>query len=81
MKPISLDDFVANDTAVFDEVLTSREGIVITREVGEPVVVLPLADYESELATAYLLGSAASVRRVPNAAESSHRNTRKVTSN
>lgn len=51
-------------TQVLDDVVNNREEVIITRDGREPVVIVPLADYESLLETVYLLRSPANAHRL-----------------
>jgi len=50
-----------------DKVCENREPIIITRQRGEPVVIMSLEDYESLDETAYLMRSPANARRLDEA--------------
>lgn len=47
-----------------DKVEQDRVELVVTRQGHEPVVILPLADWEGMNETMYLLGSSANARRL-----------------
>jgi antitoxin YefM len=62
-------DFLADDAAVLDAVADGAEEVVVTRPGREPVVIVPLAEYESLKETLHLLGSPANARRLLDAIE------------
>lgn len=47
-----------------EDVCRDREPIVIVRKRGDPVVLIPLSDYEGLQETIYLLGSDANAKRL-----------------
>ena len=49
---------------ILDSVINDREEVVITRVGQEPVVIVPLEEYESLKETAYLLRSPENARRL-----------------
>lgn len=57
----------ANLTAVMDKVEQDRAPVLITRQKGEPVVLMSLADYNALEETAYLLRSPKNAQRLLNA--------------
>ncbi|PJN22329.1 type II toxin-antitoxin system Phd/YefM family antitoxin [Kitasatospora sp. CB02891] len=64
MKTMSYSEFRARYAEVLDAVVDDREEMVITRAGHEPVVIVPLEDYESLKETAHLLRSPANARRL-----------------
>lgn len=67
MKTMSYTESRARYAEVLDGVTNDREEVVITRAGHEPVVIVPLADYESLRETAYLMRSPANARRLLDA--------------
>lgn len=59
----------ANLTAVMDKVAQDRAPILVTRQKGEPVVVMSLADYNALEETAYLLRSPKNAQRLTRAVQ------------
>lgn len=59
----------ANLTAVMDKVAKDRAPIMVTRQKGEPVVMISLADYNALEETAYLLRSPKNAQRLTNAVQ------------
>jgi antitoxin YefM len=59
----------ANLTAVMDKVAQDRAPILVTRQKGEPVVVMSLADYNALEETAYLLRSPKNAQRLTSAVQ------------
>ncbi len=57
-------------TAVMDKVGQDRAPVMITRQKGEPVVMMALADYNALEETAYLLRSPKNAQRLISAMES-----------
>jgi antitoxin YefM len=57
----------ANLTAVMDKVAQDRAPVLITRQKGEPVVLMSLADYNALEETAYLLRSPKNAQRLLDA--------------
>ncbi|WP_328915555.1 MULTISPECIES: type II toxin-antitoxin system Phd/YefM family antitoxin [unclassified Streptomyces] len=64
MKTMTYSESLARYAEIFDAVTDDREEIIITRAGREPVVIVPLADYESLRETAYLLRSPANAQRL-----------------
>ncbi|GAB3074698.1 type II toxin-antitoxin system Phd/YefM family antitoxin [Corynebacterium aquatimens] len=62
MKVLSYTESRANYARVLDDVINDYEEVVITRAGREPVVIIPLAEYESLRETNYLLSSPANAR-------------------
>lgn len=62
MKVMSYSESRANYAEVLSNVVDDCEEVVITRAGHEPVVMIPLAEYESLKETAYLLRSPANAR-------------------
>jgi antitoxin YefM len=56
-----------NLTAVMDKVGQDHAPVMITRQKGEPVVMMSLADYNALEETAYLLRSPKNAQRLMNA--------------
>ncbi|BCJ04362.1 MULTISPECIES: type II toxin-antitoxin system Phd/YefM family antitoxin [Pseudomonas] len=52
-----------------DDVCRDHEPAIITRQRGEPVVMLSLEDYNGMQETLYLLGSSANARRLRSSVE------------
>lgn len=66
MRTMNYTETRANLAAVLDSVVDDQEEIVVTRSGHEPVVIIPLAQYESMKETDYLLrnpANAAFLRR------------------
>ena len=59
MKVVSLSELRANIAKHFDSVETDRDELIVTRKNREPMVVMPLADFESWKETIYLTASPA----------------------
>lgn len=64
MKTMTYSESLVRYAEILDAVTDDREEIIITRAGREPVVILPLADYESLRETAYLPRSPADPRRL-----------------
>ncbi|SFV11745.1 type II toxin-antitoxin system Phd/YefM family antitoxin [Pseudoduganella namucuonensis] len=64
MRILTFSEARAGLTAVMDDVCTDHTPTVITRQNGEPVVVVSLADFNSIEETLYLLGSPKNARRL-----------------
>lgn len=64
MKTFCFTESRANLAQVLDHVVEHREEAIIMRAGHEPVVVVPLADYETLRESAYLTGSTANARRL-----------------
>lgn len=64
MNVLSYSEARANFKQTMDTVCKDNSPIMISRQVGEPVVMMSLADYESMEETLYLLGSANNARRL-----------------
>lgn len=64
MNVLSYSEARANFKKTMDTVCKDNAPIMISRQVGEPVVMMSLADYESMEETLYLLGSANNARRL-----------------
>ena len=69
MKTLSYTDSRARYAEVLDSVVNDREGVVVTRAVHEPVVIVSVEDYEALKETAYLMRSPANARRLLDAME------------
>ncbi|GAB3812000.1 type II toxin-antitoxin system Phd/YefM family antitoxin [Micromonospora zhanjiangensis] len=66
MRTVNFTQLRQNLAAELDSVVNDAEEVVVTRSGHEPVVILPLAEYESMKETGYLLRSpsnAAALRR------------------
>jgi antitoxin YefM len=66
MRTVNLSQLRRNLAAELDNVINDVEEVVVTRSGQEPVVIVPLADYESMKETEYLLRNpcnAAALRR------------------
>lgn len=57
MRTVNFTQFRKNLAAELDGVINDAEEVVVTRSGHEPVVVVPLAEYESMKETEYLLRS------------------------
>jgi antitoxin YefM len=57
MGHVSLSDFRANIASHLDRLEQDRDHLVVSRQGHEPVVVLPLKDWEGMEETLYLLGN------------------------
>lgn len=64
MQPISYTQARQKLAATMDRVIDEHEPVVITRAKASPVVMLSLADYNSLVETAYLLGNSANADRL-----------------
>ena len=67
MNAVSYTSARKNLASTMDRVCADRMPLLITRERGQSVVMLSLADYESIEETAYLLSSPANVTRLVQA--------------
>jgi antitoxin YefM len=66
MRTVNFTQLRQNLAAELDGVINDAEELVVTRSGHEPVVVIPLSEYESMKETEYLLrnpGNAAALRR------------------
>jgi antitoxin YefM len=59
MGHVSLSDFRANIAKHLDKLEEDRDHLVVSRQGHEPVVVLPLKDWQGMEETLYLLGNKA----------------------
>jgi antitoxin YefM len=59
MGQVSLSDFRANIAKHLDKLEEDRDHLVVSRQGHEPVVVLPLKDWQGMEETLYLLGNKA----------------------
>jgi antitoxin YefM len=59
MGHVSLSDFRANIASHLDRLEQDRDHLVVSRQGHEPVVVLPLKDWQGMEETLYLLGTKA----------------------
>ena len=64
MKILTFSEARAGLKAVMDDVCTDSSPTVITRQSGDPVVMLSLADFNSIEETLYLLGSPKNASRL-----------------
>ncbi|WP_035857187.1 type II toxin-antitoxin system prevent-host-death family antitoxin [Cryptosporangium arvum] len=64
MRTMSYSESRARYAEVLDAVINDREEIVITRSGHDPVVIVPLDEYESMKETLYLFRSPANARRL-----------------
>jgi antitoxin YefM len=64
MKTVTYTDARATLAKTMDEVVEDRAPVLITRQKGEPVVMMSLADYEALEETAYLLKIPANAERL-----------------
>ncbi|MGV7208461.1 type II toxin-antitoxin system Phd/YefM family antitoxin [Oxalobacteraceae bacterium A2-2] len=69
MNILTFTDARAGLKTVMDEVCADHQPAVITRQNGEPVVMMSLADYNSIQETLYLLGSANNAQRLMQSIE------------
>lgn len=69
MNVVCYSEVRQNFKQVLDEVCSNHEPIVITRQRGEDVVMLSLADYNSLQETVYLLSSPKNAQRLMESAE------------
>jgi antitoxin YefM len=69
MKRVSYAELTAQLSDVLDGVVSDREEVVVTRAGDEPVVIVPLEEYESLRETEYLLRSPENGRRLLDAIE------------
>lgn len=67
MEAINYSYTRAHLTAVMDKVGQDRAPVLITRQKGEPVVMMSLADYNALEETAYLLRSPRNAQRLTSA--------------
>lgn len=79
MRIVSYTNARNNLAKTIDSVVADCAPVAITRQRGEPVVMIPLAEYESLLETDYLLRSPANARRLAQSLEQlANRKTRKL---
>jgi antitoxin YefM len=69
MDVISYSEARANMKKTMEKVCESRKPLLITRQGGEPVVMISLSEYESLDETAYLLSNPVNARRLRNSIE------------
>ena len=69
MRIVSYTNARNNLAKTIDSVVADCAPVTITRQSGEPVVMIPLAEYESLLETDYLLRSPANARRLAQSLE------------
>lgn len=60
----NLTELRANIAKYIDKVLDDRDQLIVTRRNREPVVVMPLSDWEGMQETLYLLSSPANAERL-----------------
>lgn len=66
MGQVSFTDFRARTAAHLDRIEADRTELIVTRRNREPVVVLPLADWERMQETLNILGSPSNARSLLN---------------
>ncbi|MDQ7914248.1 type II toxin-antitoxin system Phd/YefM family antitoxin [Pseudomonas sp. 102515] len=64
MRVLTFSQAYADLEQAMDEVCRNHEPAVITRQRGEPVVMISLDDYNGMRETIYLLGSSANAKRL-----------------
>ncbi|WP_199039158.1 type II toxin-antitoxin system Phd/YefM family antitoxin [Glycomyces salinus] len=64
MKAITFSEAKAEYDKTLDAVVDDQEEVIVTREEGRSVVIMPLSEYESLMETAYLMSSPANARRL-----------------
>lgn len=64
MSNVSVTDLRANMSLHFDQVVSDRTELVVTRGRKEPVVILPLAELQSLRETLHLLSSEANAHHL-----------------
>lgn len=64
MTHVTLTELRANMAKHFDKVEADRTELVVTRQNHEPVVVLPLSEWEGMKETLYLLSNPANAERL-----------------
>jgi antitoxin YefM len=64
MKTISFSQSRAEYAKTLDTVINDREEVIVTRAGHDPVVIVPLDEYEALKETAHLLKSPANARRL-----------------
>lgn len=64
MGHVSLTELRANMAKHFDKVEADRDELIITRQNHEPLVVMPLAEWEGMRETLHLLSSPANAERL-----------------
>lgn len=69
MKSMSFTESLDRFAEVLDGVLDDREEVIITRDGHDPVVLLPLADYEALRETVHLMRSPGNARRLIDSME------------
>ncbi len=69
MRIVSYTNARNNLAKTLDSVVADRAPVAITRQRGEPVVMIPLAAYESLVETDYLLRSPANARSLAKSME------------
>lgn len=57
MKTVSFPELAINFEKVLDSVADGREPVIVTRVGQDPVVIVPLDEYQSIVETAYLMRS------------------------
>lgn len=64
MIPVTLSQLRANIAKYFDKVESDRDELVVTRRNREPVVVVPLSEWEGMKETLHLLNTPANAERL-----------------
>jgi antitoxin YefM len=64
MAIVSFSDLRANMASHLDRVEADRDELVVTRQNHEPLVILPLAEYQGLVETLHLLGTPANAERL-----------------
>jgi antitoxin YefM len=64
MREMSYTESRQHYARTLDAVIDDQEGVIITRAGREPVVIVPLAEYESLKETDYLMRSPANAHRL-----------------
>lgn len=67
MNTVTYTNARENLASIWDQTVASREPVVISRRGAEPVVILPLEEWEGLNETAHLLRSPANARRLLSA--------------
>ncbi len=64
METVSLSTFESDTVSYVEHVAKTREHLIVAREGTEPVIVLPLGDYDGIDATEHLMSSPANKARL-----------------
>jgi antitoxin YefM len=67
METLSYTAFRQNLAGILDKVNVDHVPIMVTRQNGEPAIVMSVKDYNSYYETAYLMGSAKNIERLNKA--------------